>query len=366
VTRKCSNYRGITLLSLPGKAYAKVLHSRLSEVVDHQIQDEQCGFRKGRGTTDQLFTLQQVIEKAWEYDQEVYISFVDLEKAYDRVDRSLMWSELKRYGVNGQLIRAIMSLYTDSKSCVRILGRKSETFKVRSGLRQGCVLSPLLFIIYMDGIARRSLCHESVRIGDVNVGHLLFADDLAILSSSKSGLQAALDRFAEECELASMKVNTAKTETMVISRNHSQCTATVNGVTLRQVENFRFLGFTFSSDGTLDAEIDRRIGAASAVMRQLYRGVISKRELSSKAKISVYKTIFYPTLTYGHELWVMTERMRSRIQAAEMRFLRRVAGLTLLDRVRSSEIRQGFNMEPALLQIEISAKMDRSCPANVT
>jgi hypothetical protein len=183
---------------------------------------------------------------------------------------------------------------------------------------------------------------------------LLFADDLAILSSSKSGLQAALDRFAEECELASMKVNTAKTETMVISRNHSQCTATVNGVTLRQVENFRYLGFTFSSDGTLDAEIDRRIGAASAVMRQLYRGVISKRELSSKAKISVYKTIFYPTLTYGHELWVMTERIRSRVEAAEMRFLRRAAGLTLWDRVLSSTIRANLHVEPLLLWLERS------------
>ena len=65
--RECSNYRGITLLSLPGKAYAKVLQSRLSEIVDHKIQDEQCGFRRGRGVTDQLFILQQIIEKAWEY-----------------------------------------------------------------------------------------------------------------------------------------------------------------------------------------------------------------------------------------------------------------------------------------------------------
>ena len=210
--RECCNYRGITLLSLPGKVYARVLHSRLTEAVDQKIQDEQCGFRRGRGTTDQLFILQQIAEKAWEYAQPVYISFVDLEKAYDRVDRRLMWRTLEEYRVDRQLIGAIASLYTDSKSCVRILGRKSEMFRVGAGLRQGCVLSPLLFIIYMDRIAR-CLGQECVTIGSVSVSHLLFADDLAIMASSQSDLQRALDRFALECEAASMRINTAKTET---------------------------------------------------------------------------------------------------------------------------------------------------------
>jgi exonuclease III len=352
--RECSNYRGITLLSLPGKVYAKVLHSRLTEVVDQKIQDEQCGFRRGRGTTDQLFLLQQIAEKAWEYAQPVYISFVDLEKAYDRVDRRLMWKTLEEYGVNRQLIRAIASMYSDSKSCVRILGRKSEMFRVDAGLRQGCVLSPLLFIIYMDRIARRSLGQESVTIGSVNASHLLFADDLAILASSQSELQCALDRFALECEAASMRINTAKTETLVISRNPRECTLQVSGVPLQQVEKFKYLGVLFVSNGSWDQEIDRRIGAAAAVMRQLYRGAVCKRELSNKAKLAVFKSIFIPTLTYGHELWVVTERTRSRIQAAEMRFLRRIAGLTLRHRVRSSAIREKLNVEPLLLQIERS------------
>jgi hypothetical protein len=352
--RECCNYRGITLLSLPGKAYAKVLHSRLTEVVDQKIQDEQCGFRRGRGTTDQLFLLQQIAEKAWEYAKPVYISFVDLEKAYDRVDRRLMWKTLEEYGVDRQLIGAITSLYSNSKSCVRILGRKSEMFRVGAGLRQGCVLSPLLFIIYMDRIARRSLGQESVTIGSVSVSHLLFADDLAILAPSQVDLQRALDRFSLECEAASMRINTAKTETLVISRNTVECTLHVSGVQLQQVEKFKYLGVLFASDGSWDQEIDRRIGAAAAVMRQLYRGVVCKRELSNRAKLAVFKSIFVPTLTYGHELWVMTRKTRSRIQAAEMRFLRRIAGLTLRDRVRSSEIRKNINVEPLLLQIERS------------
>ncbi|KAK0142873.1 putative uncharacterized transposon-derived protein F52C9.6 [Merluccius polli] len=104
----------------------------------------------------------------------------------------------------------------------------------------------------------------------------------------------------------------------------------------------------------MEREIDRRIGAASAVMRTLHGSVVVKRELSRKAKLSIYQSIYVPALTYGHELWVMTERTRSRVQAAEMSFLRRVAGLSLRDRVRSSVIREELGVDPLLLRVERS------------
>ncbi|KAK3508832.1 hypothetical protein QTP70_009600 [Hemibagrus guttatus] len=102
----------------------------------------------------------------------------------------------------------------------------------------------------------------------------------------------------------------------------------------------------------MDCEIDRWIGAAAAVMRSMYRSVVVKKELSRKAKLSIYQSIYVPTLTYGHELWVMTERIRSRIQTAEMSFLRRVAGRSLRDRARSSVTREELRVEPLLLHIE--------------
>ncbi|KAK3518331.1 hypothetical protein QTP86_003614 [Hemibagrus guttatus] len=102
----------------------------------------------------------------------------------------------------------------------------------------------------------------------------------------------------------------------------------------------------------MDGEIDRRIGAAAAVMWSMYRSVMVKKELSRKVKLLIYQSIYVPTLTYGHELWVMTERVRSRIQAAKMSFLRRVAGRSLRDRVRSSVTREELGVEPLLLHIE--------------
>ena len=141
---------------------------------------------------------------------------------------------------------------------------------------------------------------ECATIGNCKISRLLFADDLVLLSSTESGLQRALYSFADACN------------------------------------------------------IDTRIGKASAVLRALHYSVVMRRELSKKAKLSIFKAIFVPILTYGHEYWVMIERMRSQMQASEMRFLRRIERVTLFNKVRSSEIRKSLNIEPLLLRIERS------------
>ncbi|XDV31537.1 hypothetical protein PO909_002528 [Leuciscus waleckii] len=190
----------------------------------------------------------------------------------------------------------------------------------------------------MDRISRRSQGPEGVRFGDHTISSLLFADDVVVLASSDQDLQHALGRFAAECEAAGMKISTSKSEAMVLSRKRVVCPLQVGGEFLPQVEEFKYLGVLFTSEGRMEREIDRRIGAASAVMQSLYRSVVVKKELSRKAKLSIYQSIYVPTLTYGHELWVMTERTRSWIQAAEMSFLRRVAGRSLRDRVSSTPL----------------------------
>ena len=237
---------------------------------------------------------------------------------------------------------------------VRVNGKQSKPFHVGVGLRQGCVLSPLLFIVYMNWIDKCSQADECATIGNCKISLLLFADDLVLLSSTESGLQRALNSFEDACNTAGMKISTAKTEVLHLSRNPDQCVLQVNGATLKQVEKFKYLGVAFTSDGRQHEELDTRIGKASAVMRALHYSVVIKRELSKKAKLSIFKTVFVPILTYGHESWVMTERMRSQVQASEMRFLRRIEGVTLFNKVRSSEIRKSLNIDPLLLRIERS------------
>ena len=137
----------ISLLSLPGKVYAKCLERKCREIVESKLEDGQCGFRPGRSTTDQIFTLKQIFEKSWEYGKDLFACFVDLEKAYDRVSRDKLWKVLQKYGVDGQLLRAISSFYCRPEVCVRVKAsnQSRSMWALDSGKGAFCHLSFSLF-----------------------------------------------------------------------------------------------------------------------------------------------------------------------------------------------------------------------------
>ncbi|KAK3537283.1 hypothetical protein QTP70_006987 [Hemibagrus guttatus] len=180
----------------------------------------------------------RVLEDSWEFAQPVHMCFMDLEKTFDHVPRGILWEVLWEYGVRGPLLRAVRSLCNRSRSLVRMAS-------------YGVVL----------------------------------------LAPSSLDLQHALGCFVAECESAGMRVSTSKSEAMVLDQKKVACTLQVGGEFLPQVEEFKYLGVLFMSEGRMDREIDRRIGAVAAVMRSMYRPVVVKKELSWKAKLSIYQSI---------------------------------------------------------------------------
>ena len=167
-------------------------------------------------------------------------------------------------------------------------------------------------------------------------------------------VSSKLDRFSDACSVTGMKISTTKTEAMCLSRQPRQCSLEIDGVPLKQSEKFKYLGASFTSDGRQNSELDIRIAKASAVMRPLHRSVVLKRELCTRAKLSIFRSVYVPIRTYGHEWSIMNEKVRSRVQAAEIGFLRRISGLTLLDKVKSADIRESLNLELLLLRLERS------------
>ena len=195
---------------------------------------------------------------------------------------------MQKYSIDGQLLHAIKSFYCRPVVCFRVNSKQSKPFHVGVELRQGCVLSPLLLIVYMNWIDKYSQADECATIGNCKISRLLFADDLVLLSSTESGLQRALNSFADACNTAGMKISTAKTEVFHFSRNPDQCVLQVNAATVKQIEKFQVSWCCNMSDGGQNEELDIQIGKASAVMRAPHYSVVMKRELSKKAKLSIF------------------------------------------------------------------------------
>ena len=153
--------------------------------------EEQGGFRAKRSCVDQVFTLRQVMEKVIEKRREIFVPFIDLEKAYDRVNRVKMWEALRQAQVGEGLVRAVKSLYLECEARVKVGEKHSEWFKADQRVRQGCTLSPWLFNVFLDNIVKepREGFKEGVRLGNETVDVLLFADDMVLVADNEESLQ---------------------------------------------------------------------------------------------------------------------------------------------------------------------------------
>ena len=150
--RSCDNWRGISLLDVVGKVMARIAKERLELIADRVLPESQSGFRKGRGCIDMIFVARQLVEKAREHNDMLYMLFVDLRKAYDSVPREALWRVLEKCGVPPKMLSIVKSFHERMQAEVRIGDVTTEHFEVRNGLRQGCTLAPTLFNIYISAV----------------------------------------------------------------------------------------------------------------------------------------------------------------------------------------------------------------------
>ena len=361
----CKNYRGISLLSIPGKVYGRVLIERVRSMTEGMVGEEQGGFRSGRGCVDQVFVMKQMSEKMVDKKKCLYAAYMDLEKAYDRIDREAMWGILSMYGISGQLMKAIQSLYERSEACVRVCREESEWFKVGVGLRQGCVMSPWLFNLFMDGVMRE----VRERAGDVGVAlwdarenneymvkWLMFADDTVLLSDSEEKLSRLVQEFGNVCHRWKLSVNEGKSKIMRIGKvgEENEVNISLSNRRMEEVDTYRYLGVEISNDSGMEDEVNHRIAEARKAWGSL-KDIWKKRHISREAKVGMFEGIIEPSLLYGSEVWVMKTRDRKRIEAVEMNCLRNICGLRRIDRVSNAEIRRRCGK-----YVSVGQKMDQS------
>lgn len=356
--KQCGNYRGITLLSIPLKVYEQIIETKLRREIEPTLIETQSGFRKGRSVQDHIFTLKEILSMRLQHNKKTFLAFLDLQKAFDKVPREKVWESLNNRGINPKLSRVIKSLYTCTRNYIISNNNRSEEFETKEGLRQGGVMSPVLFVLFMDEIIRK--CHltsKKLHVGyrnlqPVYVTECAFADDVVIIAGKEDDLQTNLNIWNSTLSENGMEINTEKTKILVVAKEPQNADIRINGRQIQQTQKLNYLGVTFDDQGKQETDITERIEKSNKLYHAMNKNFISKREVTQKTKLSVYKTIFRPTLTYGSESWVLTKRMKSKLEAVEMKYLRKVKGVTLRDRVRSATIREELEVIPVTEFIE--------------
>ena len=215
--KECSNYCTIALISHASKVMLKILQARLQQHVNHELPDVQAGLRKGRGTRNQIANIHWIIQKAREFQKNIYFCFIDYAKAFDCVDHNKLWKILKEMGITDQLTCLLRNLYACQEATVRTGHGTTDWFQIGKGVCQGCILSPCLFNFYTEYIMRNAGLEEAqagIKIVGRNINNLRYADDTALMAESEEELKSLLMKMKEESEKVGLKLNIQKTKIM--------------------------------------------------------------------------------------------------------------------------------------------------------
>ena len=251
----CGNYRGITLMSIISKIYGRVINNRiLQSLPENGIVEEQGGFRSKRGCIDQIFALSECVRKTIAQGEKMYIAFIDIKKAYDRVWRNGLWKRLWDSGIKGKLWRVIKKMYEKVENCVLVDGELTEWFENEIGLKQGDVLSPLLYSLFINGFAEEVKRRTGgIQIGEEWLKILLFADDIALISESPEGLQEQLNILYEYSKDWRFEINAKKSQVMICEKGKQKTTEEFyfgkKNNTLTITDHYKYLGVILQKDG---------------------------------------------------------------------------------------------------------------------
>ena len=195
----------------------KILQARLQQYVNRELPDVQAGFRKGRGTRDQIVNICWIIKNAREFQKNIYFSFIDYSKAFHYVDHNKLWKILKDMCITDHLTCLLRNLHAGQEPRVRIGHGTTDWFQIAKAVRQGCILSPYLFNLYAEHIMRNPGLDEAqagIKIFGRNTNNFRYADDTTIMAESEEELKSLLMKVKEESEKVGLKLNIQKTKIM--------------------------------------------------------------------------------------------------------------------------------------------------------
>jgi exonuclease III len=315
------NYRGITITSCLGKVFNSIINARLDSYISKNeiIPDVQIAYKDKSRTSDHMFVLKTLIDKTLKKDKkQLFACFVDFKKAFDSVSHDALMYKLASVGIGGNVHTLIRNLYEKSKLSVKLGNFVSNPFPSNIGVRQGDNLSPNLFKLFIHDLPNvcDTECNPPTLISK-EIGCLLFADDAILLSTTKCGLQRAINNLQNYCDKWGLTVNPKKTKSMVFnSRGKNQSIPLLyKGEPLECVQEYKYLGTLFNNNGSFTKSCEnlyqRGLKAFFKLRRQLAKSTVKPSTYSY-----LFDVMVKPVLLYSSEIWAPCVAQMRRLNAS--------------------------------------------------
>ena len=307
------NYRGVSLLSIVSKCYTSILNQRLYNWLEEnsKIVEGQAGFRRKYSTTDHIFTLYAVAQKCLsKKGHKLYVAFVDFKKAFDSVHHGKLFETIQKEGIKGKFYGALRAMYDSLFSCVRVNMEYSEFFDCPNGVRQGCVLSPTLFSLFINQLATHIADNgrHGVQLlpGLMELFILLFADGITLLATTPLGLQNQLDCLKQCCTNLRLEVNKEKTKVMVFRKGgylaeHEKWH--FDDYLLEVVNEYCYLGFRFTTMLSLKQGTKHLVQKGKKAGFYLCRTYLRLKEMTKATFFKIFDSKVQSVLLYSAEIW---------------------------------------------------------------
>ena len=307
------NYRGISLLCTLSKIFCSILNSRLNKWADEKelLSDGQLGFRKGNRTSDALIIMHNVIDfYCQKRKKSLFGCFVDFQKAFDTIPRDKLLCKLSKLGINGKMFDILNSMYSVNSAAFKINGGMTKEISINQGVKQGCVLSPTLFNLYMSDFEPSLKDFPDVEVpslGDTKVTCILWADDILMLSELSLGLQNQLIFLENYAAANLLQVNIDKTKWIHFNKKGLFCNQSIlyKNECLEQVNNFFYLGFLANSKGSVRNGIknlqERAMKAYFKMKNAMYESIFR----TPRVAFRLFDAILKPILLYASDFWGM-------------------------------------------------------------
>ena len=381
----CNNYRGLSLIAHLGKVLERLVQNRLGFYVEFVIcyfPESQNGFRRGRSTVDSIFCSRLISSYCREKNIFLIKCFIDLTKAYDKVDRKVLWLLLGRLGVPAALIELIKNIHDGSKGRVKVNGDYGEEFFLSVGLKQGSIFAPLLFNIYFTAIIRAiesRLANMGIKLRfrtDSNIFnlkelqaktkisyycllHLLYADDCAIMANSAEEMQIIVNVFDEVSKVFGQLISVKKTEILNVTKTSNfnpVDDVKISDTSLKVVSSFKYVGSTENNIATMDEEIKIRIQRMAMIFSKMSKRVFLNKNLSMRVKFLMFEVLVLSAGLYGCATWNSTSENIHDLEVWHQRAVRKILKIKWFDHISFFDIvhlasKCGYRLVPIELRI---------------